>query len=80
MVRLLGEGMPVDSVDGAGMTALQHAARNNQTDVIHDLLQRGGNVNKRDRGFDRTALFTGVQGLTALTTFGCCCKKVFRPP
>ena len=53
---MLDGGMPVDSFDGYGRTALQQAARYNRTDVIHELLQRGADVNKRDRYFGRTAL------------------------
>ena len=53
---MLDGGMPVDSVDWAGFTALQCAAMLNQTDVIHKLLQRGADVNKRDRYHGQTAL------------------------
>ena len=48
--------MPVDSFDRIGLTALQYAARYNRTDVIHELLQRGADVNKRDRNHGQTAL------------------------
>ena len=47
VVRLLDEGMPIDSVGEFGWTALQRAAMTNQTDVIHELLGRGANVNKQ---------------------------------
>ena len=53
---MLDGGMPVDTFDWVGMTALQCAARLNRTDVIHTLLQRGADVNKRDRDYGRTAL------------------------
>ena len=53
---MLDGGMPVDIVDGAGFTALQCAAMYSETDVIHKLLQRGADVNKRDRDYGRTAL------------------------
>ena len=49
MVRLLGEGVPIDIVDGYGSTALGTGASKNQTDVIRELLQRGAEVNKQDR-------------------------------
>ena len=49
-------GMPVDSVDRAGMTALQWAVLFNRTDALHELLQRGADVNKRDRDDGITAL------------------------
>ena len=48
--------MPVDSFDEIGLTALQYAARYNRTDVIHELLQRGADVNKRNRYDGLTAL------------------------
>ena len=47
VVRLLDEGMLTDSVGEFGWTALQRAAMTNQTDVIHELLGRGANVNKQ---------------------------------
>ena len=53
---MLDGGMPVDSFDGYGLTALQYAARYNRTDVIHELLQRGADVNKRNRYDGLTAL------------------------
>ena len=53
---MLDGGMPVDSFDGYGRTALQQAARYNRTDVIHELLQRGADVNKRNRYDGLTAL------------------------
>ena len=53
---MLDGGMPVDIVDRAGMTALQWAAMLKQTDVIHKLLQRGADVNKRNRYDGLTAL------------------------
>ena len=46
VVRLLDEGMLIDSVGEFGWTELQRAAMTNQTDVIHELLGRGANVNK----------------------------------
>ena len=43
---MLAEGVPVDIIDWDGFTALERAAMHNQADVIHELLQRGANVNK----------------------------------
>ena len=39
--------MLIDSVGEFGWTELQRAAMTNQTDVIHELLERGANVNKQ---------------------------------
>ena len=57
VVQLLDGGVSVDSVDWAGMTALQYAAWYNRTDVMHELLQRQADVNKRDRYTGQTALY-----------------------
>ena len=56
MVRMLDEGVPVDIFGECDMTALQYAAMSNRTDVIHKLLQRGADVNKRDLDNGQTAL------------------------
>ena len=53
---MLDRGMLVDSFDGYGWTALQRAAMENHTDVIHELLQRGADVNKRHRDYGLIAL------------------------
>ena len=58
---MLDGGMPVDSFDWVGMTALQWAARYNLTYVIHKLLQRGADVNKRHRTFGLTALHVSAR-------------------
>ena len=47
VVRLLDEEMLIESVGEFGWTELQRAAMTNQTDVIHELLGRGANVNKQ---------------------------------
>ena len=46
---MLQKGVPVDCVDWYDRTALFRAAANNRTDVIRLLLQKGVDVNKRDR-------------------------------
>ena len=46
VVRLLDEEMLIDSVGEFGWTALQCAALSNQTNVIHEFLERGAKVNK----------------------------------
>ena len=53
---MLDRGVMIDSVDGHGRTALQWAAMYDRPDVIHELLQRGADVNKRDRDDGLTAL------------------------
>ena len=39
--------MLIDSIGEFGWTALQRAAMSNQTDVIHELLRRDANVNRK---------------------------------
>ena len=54
--EMLDVGVPVDSEDGVGMTALQWAAWKNSTDVTELLLSRGADVNKRSGDYHDTAL------------------------
>ena len=56
LVLLLDGEVPVDNFDLDGRTALQYAAMKNHTNVIYELLQRGADVNKRDRDDGKTAL------------------------
>ena len=44
--QMLDVGVPVDSEDGGGMTALRWAAWHNRTDATELLLSRGADVNK----------------------------------
>ena len=48
--------MLIDSVGEFGWTELQRAAMTNQTDVIHELMGRGANVNKQCDCLGLTAL------------------------
>ena len=57
MKELLDAGVPIDSFDRYGGTALKHAACNNRTDVIRFLCSSGADVNKRsDDAAQTTAL------------------------
>ena len=53
---MLDVGVPVDSVYGLDITALQYAAMKNRTDVTKVLLDRGAEVNKRSGSDYSTAL------------------------
>ena len=53
---MLDVGVPVDSEDVVGRTALQWAAWKNRTDVTELLLSKGADVNKRSGGDHATAL------------------------
>ena len=56
VIELLDAGVPVDSVDGDGDTALRSAAYENRTDVTRVLLKRGADVDKRSGDDHETAL------------------------
>lgn len=61
VVDMLSAGIPADSRDLLGWTALMWAADNNHTDIVHLLLQKGGNVNEQtDAG--TTALHFAARG------------------
>ena len=53
---MLDGGVPVDSENKFGWTALQYAAFKNRTDVTQLLLRRGADVNRRSGGDHSTAL------------------------
>ena len=53
---MLDVGVPVDSEDQFGSTALRWAAAMNRTDVTELLLSRGADVNKQSGGAHYTAL------------------------
>ena len=54
--EMLDVGVPVDSEDEIGVTALQCAAIKNRTDATQLLLRRGADVNKRSGLHHQTAL------------------------
>ena len=56
MIELLDAGVPVDSVDGDGDTALRSAAYENRIYVTRVLLKRGADVDKRSGDDHETAL------------------------
>ena len=56
MIELLDAGVPVDSVDWDGDTALRSAAYENRTDVTRVLLKKGADVDKRSGDDHETAL------------------------
>ena len=56
--------MPVDGVYNLDQTALFPAAEFNRTDVIRLLLQKGADVNKRDRNGDTPAHYAAYWNST----------------
>ena len=60
---MLQEGVPVDCVDWRDQTALFYAAFN-RTDVIRLLLQKGADVNKRDRFGDTPVHYAAWENST----------------
>lgn len=60
--RLLDAGVPVDTRDARGRTALLAATHANHIDVAQLLIQRGADVNAKDEMQDSPFLFAGAQG------------------
>ena len=58
--EMLDVGVPVDSENKFGWTALQYAAWKNRTDVTQLLLRRGADVNKRSGGNHETVLHSAA--------------------
>ena len=58
--ELLDVGVPIDSVDRYGGTALERAVWMNRTDVIRFLCESGADVNKRSGCLQSTALHTAA--------------------
>ena len=74
-VEMLDAGVPFDTRDGLGSTALHHASLNNHTDIIDVILQKGVGVWMNAIilvGHHFTLQYTGTQ----LTHAGSCCSKV----
>ena len=61
IVVLLDSGSDVDPPDAWGQTPLMRACQNSHINAVRLLLQRGGNVNLRDRN-GCTALYLAVEG------------------
>ena len=59
-IELLDAGVPVDSVDGDGDTALRSTAFENRTDVTRVLLKRGADVDNRSDDDHERALHVAV--------------------
>ena len=60
--RLLAAGVPVDSRDGSGRTALLAATQGNHVDVAQALIRAGANVNAQDDQLDSPYLLAGARG------------------
>ena len=60
--RLLDAGVPVDTRDARGRTALLAATHANRIDVARLLIEHGANVNAKDTMQDSPFLFAGAQG------------------
>lgn len=58
----LRAGMPVDSVDVSGRTALMIATHANAVDAARVLIEAGADVNARDRLNDSPYLYAGAEG------------------
>jgi len=60
--RQLDAGVPVDSRDARGRTALLAAAHANRIDEARLLIERGADVNAKDEMQDSPFLYAGAQG------------------
>ncbi len=58
---LLGAGADPNSADGAGETCLMMAARTGRDDIVDALLERGAQVDLRDKGYAQTALMVAAR-------------------
>jgi ankyrin repeat protein len=61
VMRLLEEGMDINSRDMDGRTALMYASFNGHTDIVNELLKKGAKVNMRDN-YGRTPLMFASSG------------------
>ena len=62
LTRLLDTGVPVDTRDGSGLTALLLATHANQIDSARLLIARGADVNAKDQIQDSPFLYAGAEG------------------
>jgi hypothetical protein len=60
--RLLDAGVPVDTRDAGGRTALLAATQANRIDAARLLIERGADVNAKDEIQDSPFLYAGAQG------------------
>jgi len=58
---LLGAGADPNSADGTGETCLMMAARSGRDDIVDALLERGAQVDLRDKGYAQTALMVAAR-------------------
>lgn len=56
LISILDAGIPIDSLNWFGRTALRRAVINNRADVTVVLLKRGADVNKQSGLYHETAL------------------------
>ena len=68
--EMLNAGVPVDSVDGTGRTALGYAAHNNRTDITQILSHRGADVDKRSKNYEVTVLNNNIDVTEVLLKHG----------
>lgn len=61
VMRILNEGISVNTTDEDGRTALMYGAFNGHTDLLEKLIRKGADVNLRDN-FGRTALMFASSG------------------
>lgn len=66
LLRLLDAGVPVDTRDGRGRTALLAATHADRFDAARVLIERGADVNAKDSMQDSPYLLAGARGRLAI--------------
>lgn len=62
LIAGLKAGIPVDSADASGRTALMIATHANAIDAARELIEAGADVNAKDRLHDSPYLYAGAEG------------------
>jgi ankyrin repeat protein len=60
--ELIASGVPIDSTDSRGRSAVMAAAHANQIDMVRALLESGANVDLQDNMKDNPFLYSGAEG------------------
>lgn len=64
--QLLDEGLPPDSVDSQGETALGWATFNGHADVVRVLVNQGADVNRKNRHGNPPVIYAAAKGHTEI--------------
>ncbi|WP_155593021.1 ankyrin repeat domain-containing protein [Lysinibacillus cavernae] len=62
VLTLLQDGVPINTTDQFGRTAVLAATYNNQVDTVKTLIQHGADINIRDNNLENVLLHAGASG------------------